>query len=462
MYFSFYYYKMSAQEIALAMQYAQKRATNANVVVDMQSVMRNLENMYESAGYVKDNAFMNEAVLHHAGISLRVSDKADGEQYGMQTVVGSTFKKDDDEGVIPYHLPYITHKLDYKESKCSMKPLRETHMFFNINTHIVYKHGKEEIFYNDTPEVKSTVEQFNNLLEQLMETKEGISTWLYPVVSKQWGTTVDNSLKKRLPLTLTSYRNAGDPVDSSRIKKRYQAIQILNGDNYAFRICKTVERNNQDQQKMYDDVDEWFNSNIYSFQYVTKTGVRQNFKEATVYSVMANTQVIIKHYGRLHVDLDSIRQTLNMVLGPFYAQNNKRRKNKRPWLSNEKSVYIRYVMRDNSLLNSFLEVYIAKSKEIGNDADMDDDDDDQPFVDIQLEKDDEEDDDDNSSNGAYVHIELEDDDEADDDIQPYVQIELEDETPVKKRVRKSATAVLATEPRRSERLKKKPPRSYKK
>lgn len=473
---------MSVEEIRLARSYAEQRASSSDVVVNMESVMDNLQNMYESAGYVKKNVFVNEAVLHHAGISIRVSDNADGEQYGMQTVIGSSFKKQEDVGILPYPYNTITHKFEYKESKCSFNPLRETHYFFNINTHIVYKHGKEEIFYNDTADVKDTVSQFNDLLQQLMETKEGISTWIRPVRSAQWGNTVDNCLKRRVPMTLVSYRDPTVPVDASRIRKRYKAIQILNGDNYAFRIAKKVETENSEQSKILENIDDWFDKNIYSFQYVTKTGVRQNYKEASVYSVMANTQVIIKHYCRLQVDLDSIRVTLNEILGPFYARNRKRRKNHRPWINRDKSVYIRYVMRDNILLNSFLEVYIAKAKEMaetGEDPDNEDmpdaiasqrqymsDGSDEPYVDIHLEADDEEDDDDDGSDNAQVHIELEPHEDTtldiEDDIQPYVQIELEPHIVPKKKISNKKGPTLAPEPRRSERLRQKPTRTYKK
>lgn len=456
-----------ANEVALAMRYAMSRL-DFNQRQDLQNeIMGKLEDFYDAAGLIKGNAFVNESVLFHAGISLRVTDSRDGEQYGMQTIVGSTNKKEEDgEGIMPYHLDVITHKMPYKEAKCSIRPLKETHFFLNVDTHINYRYGIEEIVYNDTQEVKDVAAMLGDTMKFLFESREGITTWLRPMRPKTWGKTVDNLLKRSGNAVLTSYRD-GAPVESTGIRKRYKAVQILNADPYAFRLPKTMEINEAEIDKIEQDLDSWFESRIYSVQYMTKLGIRQRFKEASVSALMANTQIIIKHYDRLQIDLKSLRDTINVVVGPYINRQGHRRKNKRPWINNDKSVFIRYIMRDNSLLNSFLEIYIAKAKEQGGGGDDDgpgdlnenmagpaprsDSDDD--IIDPQTGE--------TLSPTAFVSIRLESDDESSSDSDPtaYVQIDLENSSSSSSEEARNIPT-LAPEPRRSARLRQRPQRNY--
>ncbi len=350
--------------------YAVHRLQDADIEFDPTAVGRVINDYYESSDLIRNQNFIHDNVLFHAGIAFRVSDNPEGERFGLQIVRGNVNKQPEDNiPVDPYIQPRITHKMDYDMNKCARKPLRETHYFLTIDTHITYRKGKTEAQYEyvgDNDDVRGVLTQLQHILEFMFRSPEGRAIWIVPVRSQTWGVTVDNLLRTQGVNALIPYH--GTMEDITRIKganinRRYKAISVVEKDNYAFRLPKTCEINQEQEEAKANNPQEWFNRNIYSFQYATKIGVRKRYDQDHVLTYMANTHIIIKHYDRLQIDLDAFRKTVNEVIRPYYQKLNIRLKNKRPYLEGYgKSVYLRYTMRDNSLIHDFLLAYIEKAK----------------------------------------------------------------------------------------------------
>jgi hypothetical protein len=151
-------------------------------------------------------------------------------------------------------------------------------------------------------------------------------------------------------------------LKAARINRRHIAQKVIQKDPYAFRMPQTMEINTEENDKLFSDPKKWIDENIYSMDYATRIGVRRRYKEAHVLVYMANTHIIIKHYDRIQVDLPNFREAINSILRPFYHELGHRRKNVRHQITEDKGAFIRYTMRDNTLINDWLRIYIQKAK----------------------------------------------------------------------------------------------------
>ena len=346
-----------------------ERLQGSATIENPDSVSDLIKDLEQGGGLIGQDNLVNDNVLFHAGVSFRVSDESDGARFGMQSVVGNVNKKHGDTSTVdPYVGPNITHNLPYKPNKCAHRPLRETHFFFTIDTHITYRQGKREdnyIYPGDSDRVREVLKELQAVMEFLFETPQGIQLWLVPMRPIRWGMTVDNLLKANGGAVLKSYHPTMDDITelkTQNIKKRHVASKILAKDPYAFRMPRTMEVNREEEEKLRSNPKSWIKRNIYSLQYATRIGVRRRYEEAHVLVYMANTHLIIKHYDRIQVDMHNFREAVSQPLRPFYTELNHRPRNARPQINDEKSAYIRYTMRDNSLIFNFLEAYMAKAR----------------------------------------------------------------------------------------------------
>lgn len=346
-----------------------ERLQGSATIENPDSVSDLIKDFEESGDLLRQDTLVNDSVLFHAGVSFRVSDESDGARFGMQSVVGNVNKMHGDTSFVePFVGSNITHNLPYKPNKCAHRPLRETHFFFTIDTHITYRQGKRQenyIYPGDSDRVRDVLKELQATMEFLFETPQGLQLWLVPMRPIRWGMTVDNLLKANGGGVLKSYHPTMDDITelkTQNIKKRHVASKILSKDPYAFRMPRTMEINREEQEKLMTNPKSWIKNNIYSLQYATRIGVRRRYEEAHVLVYMANTHLIIKHYDRIQVDMHNFREAISQPLRPYYTELNHRPRNARPHINDEKSAYIRYTMRDNSLIFNFLEAYIAKAR----------------------------------------------------------------------------------------------------
>lgn len=371
--------------------YALEAVQGSSFALDPQELSETIKKFYQAGDLFKNNRFVHDNVLFHAGVSFRVSDAPDGEKYGLQNIVGQLNKKEDDTSeVVPFTEPTITHKQDYKKQRCAHKPLRETHIFFNIDTQITYRKGKTEDKYEypgESERVQKVMTELKYMMEFLFSEPEGIRIWLVPVKPKTWGVTVDNILRAQGGSALIPYHSTMSDVTelkAARINRKHIAQKVIQKDPYAFRMPQTMEINTEENDKLFSDPKKWIDDNIYSMDYATRIGVRRRYKEAHVLVYMANTHIIIKHYDRIQVDLPNFREAINSILRPFYQELGHRRKNVRHQITEDKGAFIRYTLRDQSLINDWLSVYIRKAKleaasSVSNDPET------EPFLDDDFE-----------------------------------------------------------------------------
>ncbi len=347
------------QDLQNLRDFAVKRMQDANMDFDPTEVGAVINDYYESSNLIRGNHFASDDALFHAGISFRVSDDAGGARFGMQVVKGSVNKSFDDAEPVDIKddgANTITHRQDYNPRKCAHRPLRESHFFITIDPHITYRRGKTPEsweYVGDNEETRNRMRELSNLLQYLFEHPDGIATWLVPVQSQTWGVTVDNLLRQQGPGVLRTFGgNKGKMKEAtrdkiSRIRKREDAVRLLEKDFYAFRMPQTCQVNQEEEEAKLRDPEGWIRKRIYSLQYATKLGVRKRYEQDHVLTYMANTHVIIKHYDRVQIDLHSLRLAINAVLG----------------MGGDKGVYMRYYLRDNTLVHDFLIAYIQKTKQ---------------------------------------------------------------------------------------------------
>jgi hypothetical protein len=350
--------------------FAVRRLQDANIDFDPTAVGRVINDYYEAGNLLRNQQFVNDNVLFHAGIAFRVSDKPDGERFGLQTVRGNPNKHADDVSTVDrYTESEITHKTDYNFAKCAIKPLRETHYFLTIDTHITYRKGRtpeKYEFVGDNGDVREVLTNLQRIMEYMFKTADGVSIWLVPVKPVTWGITVDNLLRQQGADALIPYYGSSKDISKlkgSKMDRRWKAVSLLEKDPQAFRLPKTCDIDQEQEQAKMDDPVEWMNKHIYSLQYATRIGVRKRYEQDHVLVYMANTHLIIKHYDRLQIDIHAFRETISQVLRPYYAKLGHRNAHVRPYMTlPDKSAYVRYTMRDNSLIHDFLVQYIEKAK----------------------------------------------------------------------------------------------------
>ena len=367
----------STADLSSLRDFAVRRLQDADIEFDPTAVGRVINDYYAAGNLLRNQQFIHDNVLFHAGIAFRVSDSPDGERFGLQIVRGNTNKKPDDDSFVErFTEGEITHKTEYNFAKCAIKPLRETHYFLTIDTQLTYRKGKTPAQYQyvgDNDEVREVLTNLQKTMEYMFKTADGISIWLVPIKPVTWGVTVDNLLRQQKGNVLMPYHGSMSDITqlkAANIDRRYKAVALLEKvksdakDHLAFKLPKTCDIDQEQEEEKMKNPSEWMKRNVYSLQYATRIGVRKRYDQDHVLVYMANTHLIIKHYNRLQIDLHQFRETISQVLRPYYAKLGHRNAHVRPYMTlPDKSAFVRYTMRDNSLIHDFLVQYLEKAKQ---------------------------------------------------------------------------------------------------
>lgn len=328
-------------------------------------------NLFASAARPNNGIqFLTDFTRREAGIAFRVSDNPDGQRYGYQVVHGRKFAfKPDEDTPLEYPGELISAKIEYDKNQTSKMPLRETNLFFSIDTNLTaqkggvnYRGGRSsfisEIERRDVNELARVADILEKTIHNLLNTKDEIINWLQPHHVNQWGDSIKNRIKAQKELALIPWGMSYEQLAQHNLTSRHKAVQFLNKNPGAFRMPKTTSLNDEVQHQIITDTDNFLRDYIVTIQYHTNVGIRQSYRNKSVYTLCANTQVLIQHFMKFQVNLDYWRQEISRDIQQFFAGYGS---HGRVDPARQKQIFIRYKMVDNSGFEGFQQWYVAKT-----------------------------------------------------------------------------------------------------
>lgn len=332
-------------------------------------------NLYASAARPNNGiTFLTDHTRREAGIAFRVSDHQDGRRYGYQVVHGRKFAYDpSDDTPEAYFEDLISTKIEYDRNQTSKMPMRETNLFLTIDTNIAAQKGggslggtreqnlRSEIERRDVGEIAQIASILDKTIHNLLNEKDEILNWLNPIEVDKWGDTVKNRITAQKEAALIPWGMSHAQLAEHNITSRHKAVQFIGKNPGAFRMPKTTNLNNEVLHQLFTNTDQFFKDYIITIQYHTNVGIRKSYRYNTVYTLCANTQVLIQHFMKFQVNIDYWRQEISREIQRFFTGNSNMG---RVDPARQKQIFIRYKMIDNSGFEGFQQWYIAKNANV--------------------------------------------------------------------------------------------------
>jgi hypothetical protein len=253
-------------------------------------------------------------------------------------------------------------------------PMRETNLFFTIDTNIAAQKGgglidrastnlRSDIERRDVREIAQLASILEKTIHNLLNEKDDIINWIKPVEVNKWGDTVKNRITAQREAALIPWGMSLAQLAEHNITSRHKAVQFIGKNPGAFRMPKTTKLNDEVRHQIITNTDQFFRDYIITIQYHTNVGIRKSYRYNTVYTLCANTQVLIQHFMKFQVDIDYWRQEISRDIQQFFTGNGN---SGRVDPARQKQIFIRYKMIDNSGFEGFQHWYIAKNANANN------------------------------------------------------------------------------------------------